>query len=205
MVSPSKIFVVALLFVLACFEVSAFGVVVPYWEGHPLIMEPGETKDIALKLQNVGSDSDLTFEVNLNKGSEIAKITDKSSIYIAPKETTDTKINIRISIPQSTAVGSEYNVGVSIKDVGEKAGGMVQLTNMVSKEFKVVVGSKPPVTAATETPAPVKKVEGKSMLSTVIFLVVIVVALIAAFLLYKAKQGGVQKKAKPKSKKGTKI
>ncbi len=191
-----KIFLTLILLSLASFNAAGFGIVMPYWEGRPLTVQPGETRDVALKLQNVGEE-DLKLEVRLTEGSEIARITDKSLTYTVLGGNTDTRINLRISVPQNDTIGTQYRVGVSIKDISSKGSGMVQLTNTIDKSFDVVVGSESPVPKAepVETPKPT---EGLSLLT--ILVVIAVLAVIAVALLLFAKRENAQMKTKRKFK-----
>jgi hypothetical protein len=204
----------ALVFVsillLSVSYVSAFGIVMPYWEGRPLILEPGDTKDVALRLQNVG-DTDITVQVTLTQGSEIAKILDESTTYTVPKGTTDTAINLRVSIPTTDQMGGSHTIAVSIKEVGSKGGGMVQLTNSIDKSFKVEVNTKP----APPAPAPEPQVQkpsepeakdGFGSAGIMIIVLVLIVALVAFMVHHKMKGAKpVASKKQAKSSKKTKI
>jgi len=190
-----QIMFITILLVILSLNVAAFGIVMPYWEGRPLTMEPGETKDVIVTLQNVGDD-DMTVEVKLNSGSEIARITDKSLTYIIPKGNTDTRINMKVSIPQGEPRGSEHVVGISVKDIGIKGSGMVQLTNSISKSFNVVVNNvpTPPTPKAVEIPAPQKG----SIALFAIILIAIFAVLAAIIYAYSKKNKKPARKKKSK-------
>lgn len=191
--TSGRILLAIILFLLASLTTTAFGIVMPYWEGRPLTMHPAETKDVSLKLQNVGGD-DLKLEVTLTQGSEIAKITDKSLVYEVPKGNTDTKINMRVSIPENDPVGKEYKIGISIKDISSKGAGMVQLTNTIDKTFDVVVETRSaiPKDGAVEMPKPAK--DNNLWLTVVIVLAIL--AIIAIALLFFARKQERQPKRK---------
>lgn len=135
-------FVLTISILLLLSSVYAFGVTTWYWEGNPLKLEPGETKEIYLELQNMVGDNDVNAEVKLIKGSEVAQIIDSSNIYSVPAKTKDTKVNVRVSVPETDQIGKTYTLGFSIQTVNP-AGGGVGLSTGFEKEFDVEVAEKP--------------------------------------------------------------
>ncbi len=197
MVCLKKFGIVVLTLLVLCFDVFAFGIVMPYWEGRPLVMHPGESKDVVLELQNVAED-DITVEVRMTKGSEIASIVDKSSVYEVPKGSTSIPINLKVSIPPNTTLGSSYEISISIKDVSPKGGGMVQLTTSIDKAFTVIVEPETPAPAAVKEEKPAKQ-ERNLLLPVVIVLVLLfAVSLIAVYIQTKKKSKPVKRKGKSK-------
>ena len=132
----------AILLVLATIaSVSAFGIVTPYWKERPLVMQPGETKDVSLELQNMVGSSDVTIRVELLAGNEIATITDPSTDYLVRQKTADTNVHLRVNVPSDTAIGSKYTITMSFSTVtsGATASG-VKIGTSIEKSFDVVVG-----------------------------------------------------------------
>ena len=80
------------LFVLAFLAagVLAMGVSSPYWDQNPLNLYPGQTENVQLNLQNMVGSDDVTISASITKGSEIASITDASTVYSVPAGTKDT-------------------------------------------------------------------------------------------------------------------
>jgi hypothetical protein len=171
-------------------SVSAFGIVMPYWGERPLVLHPGESKDVVAKLQNIG-DEDVTVEVKLTKGSEMASIVDQSNIYTVPKGSVDTAINLRVYVPSDAPVGSSYEISLSIKDVGAKGSGMVQLTTAIDKAFPVIVEA-----VAPELPVEEQKPEESGSLIWPIVLILVIVVVILVLFYSKAKKAGIAKRSK---------
>jgi hypothetical protein len=132
----------AMLFILAGIvsSVAAFGIATPYWKENPLIMQPGETKDIYFTLQNMVG-NDVTIRVALLEGSPIAELTDSNTDYLIRKGTSDTKVNMRVSIPADEAIGTTHTITLSFATVtsGVTAGG-VSVGTSIEKSFDVIVG-----------------------------------------------------------------
>jgi len=122
-------------------SVSAFGIAMPYWKENPLIMQPGEAKDVALELQNMVGNSDLTIRVELLEGSDIATLTDSSMDYLVRKGTADTNVNLRVSIPSDEAIGTKHTITFSFSTVtsGATATG-VKVGTSIEKSVDVITG-----------------------------------------------------------------
>ena len=120
-------------------SVSAFGIVTPYWTTNPMAMNPGESKDIVLTLQNgAGATEDVTAKVTLIQGSEIASITDYSSQYLV-EPNGETNVHVHVAIPMNAAVGTKYTLGFSIVASAAAATGGVGMAPAMDKYFTVVV------------------------------------------------------------------
>ncbi len=125
------------------FNVSAFAVTSYYWEEHPLTLEPGQTKDVqAFGLQNLVDGKDLTAIATLGSGKGIAQIIDSSNIYFVPFGRKDVYVNLRITIPENTPIGKEYDVGVSFSITPNNEGKTVQLVSGIDSSIKVRVGKE---------------------------------------------------------------
>ena len=126
-------------FVFLMVYVSAAGVTSGYYDGSPLVMSPGETKDIYLELQNMVGDKDITFKADIVNGSSIAKIIDKSDIYEVPFGRKDVKVNIKVEIPENATAGEKYNIGLSFRTVKTEGAGQLQFGQAIDKYFDVLV------------------------------------------------------------------
>ena len=112
-----KIGIGILIIVILSSLASGFGVSSSYWKENPLLMYPGETKDVALLLQNLVGDKDMIINVELVEGKEIATLLDKSNEYKIPLGKKDVPINIRIKIPENTDLDENIGVGVLISTI----------------------------------------------------------------------------------------
>ena len=136
-----KLWILISLFTLVVnFNVGAFGVTAFYTDDIPLVMNPGETKDVYLELQNMVGNEDITMKAELTGDSEIARVTDKSLDYFVPLGKKDVKVNLRITIPSGDPIGKEYSISRKFKQMGGGGAGMVQFGGEVAKAFPVVVG-----------------------------------------------------------------
>ena len=86
------------MLILISGSVSAFAVSSAYWKENPIIIYPGETKDIQVILQNMAGTGDISAKGAIFSGFEIAHITDAEDVYLVPLGG-KTPVNIQISIP----------------------------------------------------------------------------------------------------------
>ena len=126
-----------ILIILSISFISAFGVSTSYWKGNPLLIAPGDTKTITLRLQNIGTENDVTVRAILTNGFEIASTEEKD--YLVRNGTKDTEVPVKISIPSDTPLGTEYRVTVSFKTVTPGGTGGVVLGTAIDTSFDVLV------------------------------------------------------------------
>jgi len=126
-----------ILIILSISFISAFGVSTSYWKGNPLLIAPGDTKTITLRLQNIGTEDDVTVRAILTDGFEIASTEEKN--YLVRNGTKDTEVPVKISIPFDTPLGTEYRVTVSFKTVTPGGTGGVVLGTVIDTSFDVLV------------------------------------------------------------------
>ena len=70
-----NISIFALVILLATsFTVTAFGVTSLYWDGNPLILMPGETREVSFTLQNMVGDEDLALVVEVTSDKQYVKL-----------------------------------------------------------------------------------------------------------------------------------
>jgi len=140
-----KFFVAAIfLMVFLSFDVLGFAVTAFYWDEKPLYLNPGESRDIeAFGMQNMVGNQDITINVEQNSGFEIAKITDKSTIYEIPFGRKDVMVHMKVTIPEDAKIGQRYVVGASFKEFPKEEGaGNVQFASSISYGIVVVIGKK---------------------------------------------------------------
>ncbi len=169
---------------------SAAGVSSSYWYGdeeqgetdRPVEIVPGETKIVSLNLQNKVGDSEITTEVSIKAGEEIASI--QETMYnVSLGSSAD--IPVEISIPKDAEIGEEYKVSVEF-DIGTPGeGGTVKFSSGVTKSF--------PVKAVEKTEEKKTEEKGMSQILTLGIAVLIVVILIV-ILSRKPKKGSKKKK-----------
>ena len=87
------------IFILLTANVLAFAISSEYWEENPLIISPGEIKQIQLILQNMAGTEDLEAQGSITQGQDIATIIG-TNIYQIPVGQ-KTPVNIEITIPKN--------------------------------------------------------------------------------------------------------
>ena len=123
-------------------NVNAFGVSSPYWDENPLYLNPGETKNVVMVLQNMVGGEDVTAIGELDSGKEIAVLTDQITTYTVLSGVSNVPVNLKITVPEDAKPGQEWQVGVSFKTIAPGGGG-VSIGTAVSKGFKVIVKEEP--------------------------------------------------------------
>src|SRR3989344_4796440 len=154
------------------------GVTSFYYDKNPLIVNPGETKEISFGLQNHGGDADATVKVELADGFNIAEFTDENLEYFIELDGDDVSVPLTIKIPEDAQPGQEWSVGASFSiKYRPRSWGALQISSTYFKDFKVIVKSEVPTTQATKTIIPS---------SPLVNLIVLIVVLVLLILLMKA-------------------
>ncbi len=172
-----KIFVFAIVLLVIAPFVNAFGVSSPYWEEKPLAMYPGQTNDLQLQLQNMVGSEEMRFTASVVEGADIAKLTDKETVYSVPLGRKDVKVNLKVEVPETAQLYGNYNIKVQFKQIAEEQGGAVGLSGSVIQTIPVVIKSEEEL-GPQPIVAPQEEDKSRSFLPLVI-LALIVIALIA--------------------------
>ena len=175
-----KIILFGMAILLLCPLVSAFGVTAPYWSSNPLVLAPGESKDVSLLLQNMIGDKDVTLMAELVDGDGVASVTDSNLKYLIPFGTKDTKVNLNIRVPEGASEGTKYFVTLGFKQVTESSGEMVQMASGLQKTIPVVV--QEPVVES-----PVETTPANQSYSPVVFAMLLLAVLIVVYLYIRQK------------------
>jgi len=182
-----KIFSIGVILVMAILVTStvlAFGVSSPYWVGNPVSIYPGETKTVELSYQNMGEDAeDLNVRAEITKGNEIASLSKQD--YFVAANTKDTEVDVIVSVPASTGIGTTYKVTLTSRTVTPGTEGGVGLGVGMDTTFDVNVTSRPPV-----APAETLAEEPTNALGITLFvaLAILIVAIILLVLSRKKKK-----------------
>jgi len=135
-----QILMASLMLAVLSVSVAGVGIATPYWKENPLVMQPGELKDVSLNLQNMVGDEEITLRAVLAEGSEIATITDSSLDYVLPAKSADTNVHLRIEIPNDARVGDVYKLRFSFTTVTPGESGALTLGLSIDKSFDVIIG-----------------------------------------------------------------
>ena len=186
------IVIIAILLV-GTLNVSAFGISSSYWNGNPLMVKPGETKDVVLTL--VPSKDQISIDgvsASLVEGGEIAQIISGNEYSVSP-DTGNTPITIRVTIPSYDPLGKEYKVKLSLVSSSAEGTGTVQLGIGYDVDFPVVVGEEEekvqPIAGEQPTPVGVESVneyggQGRTKtVNIVLGIIVVIIVLIIIFLI----------------------
>ena len=164
---------------------SAFGVTTPYWDDNPLIMQPGQTKDFVLTLQNmVEGSEDIVLKAEMVSGSEIATLVDEELEYLVPFGRKDIEVNLRVIIPEDAQLNKEYTIGVSFKQILEDEGKMVQMAGEVGKNIPVIVKSESEV---LPEPEETLEEEEKGFPTAMVVLLLVIIVILGYVILKKKK------------------
>lgn len=173
-----KIIVYVMLLALIANFANAFGITSFYWEpDRPLSLLPGETRNVELQLQNMVGNEDITVSAEVLSGSEIAVITDPSNIYKVPAGHKDVYINLKVTMPENYKPGQKTTVTVSIKDVAEGEGGMMDFGTAVTTSFPVIQGQSSVALEIQKSPA-----EKKSIVPYLVLAALLAAAVVTATL-----------------------
>lgn len=131
-----KLFTIFIFTLLLATSVNAFGVASFYYEGKPLILNPGSTQDVQLILQKEPTTAPVSVKAEIVTGADIAAITGKTAYYVAG----NTPVVLTIVIPETAQIGDEYSVGVQFTTQGDPKGKMLELGTQINSEIPIVIG-----------------------------------------------------------------
>ncbi|MBI2667522.1 hypothetical protein HYX17_01995 [Candidatus Woesearchaeota archaeon] len=187
-----KLNIFVLIAVLLSINVIAFGVSTSYWPGKPLVLEPGESMDVYFTLQNgAGATEDVIANVDLTNGKDITQIIDGSNSYLV-KAGGESRVNLRVQIPDNANVGDTYTVGISVTALPSGRGGPVTIGSSVDATFPVLIQPHEPVPTAPTGEA-VKGIKGSYNIYSVVGLLLIIAIVIFIFYELHNKKSGTEK------------
>ncbi len=144
-------YVLLLIFIFLLFSSyniqASYAVNTKYYNEKPLIMYPGESKEISFNLQNCPAKSPECEERNENislqqlEGIEITEILSGTSYYL-PYSSVDNYITLKVSIPESDTIGSSYRILLRLSSPPPPTNGTIQLGTSYDVGFPVLVKSQ---------------------------------------------------------------
>jgi len=142
-----KAFWFMLVIIFSVGTVSSWGASSPYWNERPLYLMPGEGVEVNLLLQNMVGGEDITFEVGVVSGGEIATLVSSEIEVLFGQK--DVPVGLFVDIPSDYELGEVYDVRVSFSPLAEASeSGNVGLSGRVLVSVPVIVGGvdlSPPV------------------------------------------------------------
>lgn len=177
------------LFLLVSPYVSAIAITTLYSTNYPFGLSPGSEGETFFILQNVlPEEGDITIEIELVSGSEIATLLDLKPSYFIPYGET-VEVPVKIVIPPKSKIGTEYTVAVLFKpSLALDGGGNVQFSTIIEKSFPVIVVKELGQELVGESPP----LEKGSFLFWIIFVILISSIIVVILLIfYFSKRGKV--------------
>jgi hypothetical protein len=141
-ISNLRIFVCTVVIVLFSSSfVFALGISSPYWKNNPLEMKPGDSKDVSFTLVNRLGEPNAEAFVSMVEDAGVATITSGDEYLVQPG-TTNTKVVLRITIPNDAMIGEAYEVEFAVKSKPEAEEGSVHLGVGYNVDFPINVVSE---------------------------------------------------------------
>lgn len=128
------------MLILLISNISAFAVSSQYYEGYPMYVPVGETREVQMTLQNLASSEDVSVRADITSGEEIIEIIDSSNEYVIPAGG-KTTVKMRVTIPSDARLQDAYNVNIQFITLTTSESGQFGLASGIDKGFKVIVGT----------------------------------------------------------------
>ena len=130
--------ILAGLIALICISsISAFAVSSDYWGGHSLQLNPGETKEFSLTLQNLVGTSDLRVKAIVTSGSAILELVDPSNVYVVPAGEKK-NVNFKATMPIDSKPGQAYNVKIDFSEMRDSSSGEFGFGTAIGQNFDII-------------------------------------------------------------------
>ncbi|MBR9676845.1 hypothetical protein GOV04_01785 [Candidatus Woesearchaeota archaeon] len=174
-----QILLFAIILVLLATSSFAFGVSAPYWDTRPLELSPGQNQEVILHLQNMVGNDNITVIASLNSDPSIARLIDDITQYTVNAKTKGLPVNLLVSIPKKTSIGTMYQVKILFSPVIEQASSdNIQIVGAIEKTFPVIV-------VESESSKPSKNL---IIITSIVTLLALITIIVKFYLLKKAKK-----------------
>jgi hypothetical protein len=138
----SGVLVFLVVSVMLCSYVSAFAVSSPYYKGdpgNPMIVNPGESKELILKLQNLGSEEDIRVKAEVTQGADMVTLVGESDIFLVPAGE-KTEVPFLVNVPAGTELEKVFSVSVTFSTVADSESGSFAFGSRIGQDFEVIAG-----------------------------------------------------------------
>lgn len=159
--------------IVISFKVNSVGVSSEYYDGNPLPMKPGETKEIQLEIQNMVGDEDLYLQAEVTQGNEFATITNTNKIYFVPIGTKDVKVNIRVIMPKDIQPGIHNFIVSFVTVTPGQTSGTIRMGVGIDKVVPIRVNAPQLITGQAYKPEIVA-----NMFALIIFIAVVAIVIL---------------------------
>jgi len=110
----TSVFLLASIFLIG--NVFAFAVSSMYWEENPLTINPGESQEAFIVLQNMAGTETVNAKVNILQGSEIASLNEPGKTYEIPVGQR-IEVPFTVNVPKDSEIGGNYNIIFDVSTV----------------------------------------------------------------------------------------
>ena len=146
-----RIFIILMAVILLSSSVFAFAISSKYYSGKPLYVQPGQSVDTFLILQNVGKTEALEIRTEIKSGSEFIKLKDADGRYTIPGGTKLT-VDYTASVPADANIGDLLPIYIIFTTVTSGEGGTLGIGSAIGQRFDIAVGQEsdfiePPILA----------------------------------------------------------
>jgi hypothetical protein len=131
-----------LIGILIVGNVLAFAVSSKYWEDNPLTINPGETKNGFIILQNMAGTESVSARVGILQGSDIVSLDNPDMIYEIPLGTT-AQVNFTVSVPEDSPIGGLQNIVFDITTITSESQGPMTFGSGAQRLVPVLITEKP--------------------------------------------------------------
>lgn len=184
-----KIFGIFAMILIGIGLINAFGVSFAYDSNqNPLVIGPGETKDIRMNLQNsVGAEA-LKLKLVITQGADRVSVVDASPEYLI-NSGSEIYANLKVSVPQNAVEGTEYPVEILISEVSEgDSGSMVSMSSQTRIGFKIKTQTPPKIEEPVVEPISEKpESKGNVIVWVIAIIIILLIAGIVFYLIKKRK------------------
>lgn len=128
--------------VLMLGNVLAFAVSSMYWEENPLTINPGETQEGFIVLQNMAGIETINAKVNILQGSEIVTMNEPDKIYEIPVGQR-VEVYFTVNVPEDSEIGGSYNLIFDVSTVSSSEEGPMSFGSGMQKMLPVLIIQEP--------------------------------------------------------------
>lgn len=111
--------VVLVVFPIFASSVNGFGVATPYFPNDTVLLEPGQTFEYTIKVQN---NEEVSFDINLTYESEGDVAYLNATDFFIKKKSYDTPFTFIITIPDVSTIGKVYTLSYAVRPLMNNSG-----------------------------------------------------------------------------------
>ena len=134
-----RIFAFLAALVLISVSVSAFAVSSQYYGDNPLYLQPGQSQEIKMMLQNNAGTEDINVKLTeIKEGKDIIEMKDSKDVFLVPKGG-KTDVYFKVTAPSDAKKGDIFPVTLMFASIAA-GNNPIGLSGSIGKGFNVVIG-----------------------------------------------------------------